>query len=387
MNLRANRRVVLGLLGGALAQASAPLRALAAGPPLVTQPPQAASYSATGAISPASVTPGQAFSYSAAVTLSGTRQRQSIAVTLRLLGPDTAVVQSSTVARSISTQPVIVRNSFPVPSDSPAGSYQVSVIVQSGNRSETLYQNDDLASGTVAPDSPGGSPPPPASDIIWSADTETGDISQWTEAQDGEAVFNTGTGELTVTSAITHSGQYALQLAITGAAGTTQAVRIFRWNDAAGNPLPHEAYYSVWQYYPVLATPALWWNVFQFKSIPPGASESSPTWVLNVGNRRTGEMYFYLWDQVHRRSYPPLATVDVPVGHWTRIEAYLKQSTTRSGAISIWQDGVLLYQLTNVQTTLGNQVHWSVDNYTDDIQPPDVTIYADDAIISTARVP
>ncbi len=221
---------------------------------------------------------------------------------------------------------------------------------------------------------------------IWSADTETGNLNQWTEGQYGEAVFNTGTGSVSVSKDVAHSGTSSLKMSITNASNTTQAARIFRWNDPDGNSLPASAYYSVWYYFPQNYTTDQWWNVLQFKSKASNGSVD-PMWVVNVGNRSNGNMYFYLWDAMHNKSYSAASQVDLPVGRWVHIETYFVRSTGSNGQITIWQDGVKLFDLQGLQTTTSDNQQWSLANYTDNISPANTVIYADDAVISKNWIP
>lgn len=239
---------------------------------------------------------------------------------------------------------------------------------------------------TIAPVPAPIAQPIASSGLIWSADTETGNLNQWTQGQYGEAVFNSGTGSVTVSHDVAHSGTSSLKMTISGANGSAQAARIFRWNDPNGNALPDSAYYSVWYYFPRNYAPAQWWNVLQFKSKSSSGSVD-PMWVLNVVNRSNGNMYFYLWDAMHRTSYAAASPVDLPVGRWVHIETYFHRSTASSGQITIWQDGVKLFDLKGIQTTLYDNQQWSLANYTDNISPADTVIYADDAVISKDYVP
>lgn len=222
-------------------------------------------------------------------------------------------------------------------------------------------------------------PPPPPGDVLWQADQETGNLDQWSIGQFGEAVFNTGTGSVSISHDVAHSGSASLKMTISGASGTTQAARILRWYD---NPV--EGYYSVWLDFPRVYRPAAWWNVYQFKSL---GTESDPTWVLNIGNRPDGSMFFYLWDAITRTSYPPLSSLNIKPNQWTQVTAYLRRATDDTGRITIWQDGVLLFDVDHVQTALADNVHWGIGNYTDDISPSDPVIYADDAEIRDVKRP
>ncbi len=233
--------------------------------------------------------------------------------------------------------------------------------------------------GGISPRVAPPNPPPPEGPVTWSADTETGDVSEWSVGQSGAAVFNTGTGSITATTDVAHSGRYSLKMSISDANGRTQAARILRWHDT-----PVEGYYSVWFDFPRSYQPAQWWNVLQFKSV---GSTNVPVWVLNVGNRGDGSMYFYLWDALTRTSYSPLHRVDIPIQRWTQVRAYFRRSTDKTGRITIWQDGVLLFDVDQVQTAVGDNTHFGIGNYTDDITPSDAVIYADDAEIHSVVTP
>jgi hypothetical protein len=224
------------------------------------------------------------------------------------------------------------------------------------------------------------SQPAPGGRVLWSADHETGDLSQWS-AGDGGGVFNSGTGEVRPSQTVARTGRFSVALSIRDASGQPQAARIFRW---AENPL--EAYYSAWLLFPERFQTGLWWDVFQFKS-PDEAGQSQPTWVLNVGNRPDGEMVFYLWDALNRRSYQDGSrSTTVPVGRWVHVEAFYRRSTAEAGRIVVWQDGVKLFDRDGVRTAISERVQWSLANYTDWLAPSTATIYADDAVISTVRV-
>jgi hypothetical protein len=220
----------------------------------------------------------------------------------------------------------------------------------------------------------------PPENILWSADHETGNLSQWNEDQ-SDAVQNSGTGIVAITDVVARSGSYAIELTITDADGQPQGARIFRWLDN-----PQEGYYSAWYFFPQKFEPEVWWNVFQFKSKD---TASEPMWVLNVGNLENGDMFFYLWDAINEQGHSTqliCQTKTIPVGRWVHVEAFYRRSTDQLGRITVWQDGIKLYDIDNVQTAIADNVHWSLNNYTDQIMPSTATIYADDAIISTTRI-
>ncbi len=193
---------------------------------------------------------------------------------------------------------------------------------------------------------------------------------------------NSGTGAVTVSTDVAHSGRYSAKLSISNASNQTQGARLFRWDESAAYP---QAYYSAWYYFPQQYTGMIWWNVFQFKS-KLSESANDPLWVLNVGNRGDGQMYFYLYDWVNRRAYSQ-GIKNIPVGTWFHLEAFYQQATDNTGRIAFWQDGQPIFDLGGVVTRRsGDEIDWSVANYTDNINPSDATIYVDDARISTTRL-
>jgi hypothetical protein len=217
--------------------------------------------------------------------------------------------------------------------------------------------------------------------VVWAADMEPGDFSQW-EADGGGGLFNTGTGQASVTTAFAHGGARAAQLTITTGDGASHAARLFRWSEARANPA---AYYGAWYYFPHRYAGMAWWNVFQWKSKTPTRNDAF--WQLNVGNRPDGSMYLYLYNWVNARAYDQ-AAADLPVGRWVHLEAYYVQSSTGAGRVVVWQDGAKLWDLVGADTQYPDgDVEWSLNDYTDGISPAVATIYVDDAAISTGPAP
>lgn len=226
---------------------------------------------------------------------------------------------------------------------------------------------------------------PSPEQILWSDDLESGDFSGWFTQDQNGGIYSTGSGTTSVSSEVARSGRYAARLAISGADGTSgnQAVRIFRWAESRSEP---EAYYSVWLYFPQRYQPSAWWNLLQFKSV--NAERNDPFWILNVGNRDDGAMFFYLYNWVNQRGYSQ-SLRDIPVAQWVHIEVYYKQSAEGQGRITVWQDGAELFDIDGITTGFPGALepsNWSVNNYTDAITPSNAVIYVDDPTISKTRV-
>ena len=236
----------------------------------------------------------------------------------------------------------------------------------------------------------------PSGTVLWAADMETGDLSQWSfpdipnGPNAGGGVFNSGTAIANVDSlSVAHSGVHSAKLFINtlNSPGIdTSGARLFRWLEPDTHP---DLYYSVWYYFPRRYSPngnPSWWNVFQWKSKHGDASD--PFFALNVGNRSDGSMYFYLYNQNSKLSYSQSLKI-VPDGQWVRVEAFYKCAGDKTGHVTFWQDGTQIFDVPNVQTRYADgNCSWSVNNYSAGLSPPTATIYIDDAAIcSGGRCP
>jgi len=217
---------------------------------------------------------------------------------------------------------------------------------------------------------------------LWSADHETGDLSNWTISgpSGSGGMFNSGTATGVASPDYAHTGTYSLKATISG----SSAVRMFRWNETYQNPT---MYYSAWYYFPQrYQATAGWWNIMQWKSVTQAnncnLSLSDPFYVLDVHNRADGTMYLRLYNW-QKGFYTEQTLKNINVGQWVHVQAYYKSAGDNTGHVTIWQDGVQIIDLANVQTKYtGGCYAWSVDNYSGGLSPNPATIYADDVSIS-----
>ena len=239
------------------------------------------------------------------------------------------------------------------------------------------------------PTPPPPPPPPPAGSVLWSADTETGNYSQWNGDQLG-GEYDTGNGNTTVTTAHAHSGKYALALSVDAPVGSgNAATRNFRWGVQGTHSLPVDGYYSVWLYFPGVWVASTFWNVFQWKT-KIDSTTINPSMVLNVDPGASGTMHFMLWNWIASQSVC-VSTLTIPTNRWVHVEAFMHHATDKTGHVIFWQDGTKICDVSNVQTqwpsTDENARQWSVDSYSDGLTPTAATIYADDAAIGTSYMP
>ena len=236
------------------------------------------------------------------------------------------------------------------------------------------------ACGTVAPLTD-PEPDPDATGILWFADHADGDLSDW-QRDDCGGVFGIAGGEASVSDTVAHSAGYAAALTIRDVAGD-QGASLFRWCESRSHA---DLYYGAWLYFPE-AYQAVedWWNVVQFKSRAPDGRNDA-FFVVNVGNDPDGGMRFYLFDWQQRQAYPQ-AIASLPVGRWVHLEVRYVSSGDSDGRVTVWQDGVELYDVMGEPTRYpGGTTDWSVNNFAPAILPDPATIYVDDATISTERI-
>ena len=222
-----------------------------------------------------------------------------------------------------------------------------------------------------------GTPEPAPSDALWVGDHEEGNLSDW-YGRGGGGKFNSGGGTSNVSDKFAHTGRYSAELTLKNVTAT-QGVRLFRWAEPRSQS---ELYYSTWYYFSKRHTAPDWWNIWQYKS--KTSSKNDPFFLLDVSD--TNRLRLYDWQEKH--GYQPLTDEAIPVGRWFQVEVFYKSRGDKTGAITVWQDGVKLYEVKNVRTRYADgDTQWSVNNYTDSVSPNDmVNIYVDDAVISKTRV-
>jgi Polysaccharide lyase len=240
----------------------------------------------------------------------------------------------------------------------------------------------------VLPTSQPEQDPASVNPIIWKATHETGDISEW--QQHGDFINQGQSAYFSMVTPFAHSGKYSISLTIDteGPSNTgSHAAYLFFWDQ-----LPEDAYYySAWYYIPSGTRPQDWWNIWQWKSTYNGDTDSSvPVYSLDVqelGNRQMSLKLIYRPDLERNAISYQQNIKTLPHDQWVHIEAYYQKATNETGKVIVWQDGVEIFNLADVQTTMeDNTVYWSVNHYTDYILPNPSSIYIDDVAISTERI-
>jgi len=230
--------------------------------------------------------------------------------------------------------------------------------------------------------------------LLWFADHETGNTSQW---ENGEP-WASGKYSWGIVETPVHSGKYALSSTIDTAEGPS-GVRWPRRIVSDGTDLPNEAWYSVWMMLPAeLESSGEFYNFMQWKTAD-GKGGSDPVWSVNIIVDSTGAMRFELFSRVGNdggyktEGFGPRGTALLlfEAGRWVHVEARYKWDTTGGGSIEVWQDGERILSAEGVRTQFPyppteHQRQWAVNAYANELQPNPNTLVIDDAAISTVRL-
>jgi hypothetical protein len=240
--------------------------------------------------------------------------------------------------------------------------------------------------------------PPPSDapvtgDLVWRADMEEGNLSDWYYPSTGHfgdyggGEYNSNSADSSASMTVARSGGWSAVQAIDASLlNPTSGTRLFRWYE----PDRHRAlYYSVWFYFPFSTTIAgdAYLDVFQFKSLNENGL-STPMWGVLIDNGPNGEMEFAIgeWQGPHYRQH----ITDIPLGRWVHLQAFYRAAADETGQFIVWQDGVRIFDKSGIRTSyatingVGNpwSVSWSVNAYGRGLTPVLYTHYVDDAEIS-----
>ncbi len=173
-----------------------------------------------------------------------------------------------------------------------------------------------------------------------------------------------------------HSGRYAAAFTVqSDAAGGSQS-RCVRQGT-----LPTAAYYGAWYYVPEPTTTTGNWNLFHFRS---GDQPFAHHAVLDVSLVSEGQD---LQLAVFGLGYVRLGASQnprvVPFGAWFHLQLFLKRAADETGEVALYQDGQLIFKVTQLVTDDGTFGQWYVGNLADSLSPAASTLYVDDVTLSS----
>ncbi len=225
--------------------------------------------------------------------------------------------------------------------------------------------------------------------LLWTADFETGNLKQYDGV--GGFIRRNPTDTYAITNAIAHQGSYAVALTIDTTKPSPSggyAAYLFLWNQ---NLLAGDNYYSAWYYIPQGVVTRDWWNMWQWKSTDDGNSDHSvPMFCLDVvqGSGGLDIRLFYRPDlEFPQKKGFTQSIKKVPTNRWFHLEGYYRRGQNNDGQVIVWLDGTEIFNVSGYPTVLrDNTLYWSVNNYTDFIQPNPYSIYIDDVALSKVRL-
>lgn len=222
----------------------------------------------------------------------------------------------------------------------------------------------------------------PAPEFLWWTDHESGNLSDWS-ANDGGYTWSAENGSLDIVTTPTRSGRFALAAKVVSPDSDNPSSALA----SRRGTMPTEAFYSAWFYVPESIQDTDYWLFYKFRSRTVDGDSTSPVdlWDLNLkpGGATGMGVRLYRHDTGDE---PELAPSDVPIAQWFQIEAFLRAVDDDSGRLSVWLDGVKVFDVIDRPTVPSSFVEWSVGGVTESILPTTATLFVDDAAITTQRL-
>ncbi len=219
------------------------------------------------------------------------------------------------------------------------------------------------------------------SDLIWSARHESGDLAEW-NADPASLLDAADAANIRVTNAQARRGQGALSMtrpAMVGEGGPTIG-------HAAD--LPEEAYYGAWFFLPQDHAVETYWTLLQFRSLAPTDPDSAGrTTDLRLRRLPGGPFVAYVFQHNDGYLQAPLADPPALVRalQWFHVEVFFRHATDTTGAIRVWIDGRLVYDLPARKTGVGLRPWFGIGSESDDADSVAFEVLADDVTISRSR--
>jgi hypothetical protein len=150
--------------------------------------------------------------------------------------------------------------------------------------------------------------------------------------------------------------------------------------------LPASAYYGAWYFVPEAhSTGGALWNLLHFRG--GTGEEAAYHHLLDVTlvDAADGGLELVVYSSVAARTYRAESPVPVPIGKWFHIELYLRRAADATGAVTLYQDGTRLLDVSGVVTDDSTHAQWYVGNLAYGLNPAESTLYVDDVSISADR--
>jgi hypothetical protein len=141
--------------------------------------------------------------------------------------------------------------------------------------------------------------------------------------------------------------------------------------------LPVDAVFGAWFYLNEYAETRGNWNLMYIQGTP---GINLGLWDVSLHNGDDGNLHLHLYG--HDVPYPPENNlVPVPIREWFHVEFRLRRATDATGAVALYQDGVLIHQMSGIVTDRYEFHEFYVGNLADDLSPAESTVYVDEVTI------
>jgi hypothetical protein len=219
------------------------------------------------------------------------------------------------------------------------------------------------------------------SDLIWSARHENSDLGEWL-GDPASLPDAADSANIRVTNTQVHRGR--------GALSVTRPAMVEEGGPTIGHAadLPDEAYYGAWFYLPQDEAVATYCTVLQFRSLEPADPDSSGR-AMSLRLRRLPSGAFIVYVYQHNDGYLQAPLADPPplvrAQQWFHLEVFFRHATDTTGAIRVWLNGRLVYDLPGRKTGVGLRPWFGISSESDDADSGAFEVLADDVTISRSR--
>jgi hypothetical protein len=226
---------------------------------------------------------------------------------------------------------------------------------------------------------------------------ETGDLSEWSDR------VNSGSANSTAVTAFSagippKTGNWVARQSVTGSSG---GARLMTYPGMCALSVAGTTFYtSWWDYYPAKITFSIYdmFSFFQFDSRDANGVYS-PIWDFDIGPNFTPQL---IWSPNNMAPPGPHAgesgkriynsTQPIPVAQWVRFEVMVTPSAAFTGAVKMWMNGQVIFDLVNVKTRfpdvgLGGCMYTEHNAYGSGLTPTPAIHYIDDVTVSLGRLP
>ena len=210
-------------------------------------------------------------------------------------------------------------------------------------------------------------------DVPWSTGFEDGFCDYGLPAG---FCFATGNSSFYLVTSPVHSGRYAaaFKVDVDAADAGTQA-RCVRQG-----MFPTKSYYGAWYFIPETAQNSGNWNLLHFQGGTPGQTLLG-FWDVSLVNQGDGGLGLYLYDFFNMVTYPTDPPPSVPTNRWFHLEVYFNRAKDKTGELAVWQDSMMLLDVSGIETDNSDWGQWYVGNLATALQPAISTVYVDDVTI------